>query len=77
MSKTYFNYDFYTTFSGHSLITADDKGIIVETALPFQKWVGKSIDEFEKNYRDRESFNGLHLLGKTVNGILQAQINSI
>lgn len=78
MATEYFhNYEFQTTFSGYSLVTTDDRGYIVEAALPFQKHIGESIDDMVKHYRDRKSFVDMRDLGKTKNGILQAQLNSI
>lgn len=66
------NYDFYTDFSGHSVVTTDEKGIIVETALPFQKFIGKSIDDLFAEYGPRKSFNDIKELGTTKDGILKS-----
>lgn len=67
--KIYHNYRM--DFLGISVVTTDDRGIIVETALPFHKYKGKHIDEMVKELRDRSSFHGLKEIGKTKNGIVK------
>lgn len=59
----YKNYEL--DFLGHSVVTVDEKGIIVETALPFRKYIGMKIDDVEHELSKRKSFKGLKDLGTT------------
>ena len=61
----YYNYEL--DFLGKSIITTDDHGIILETALPFHKYRGRHIDSVVKELSKRTSFHGLKDLGKTIN----------
>ena len=64
--RIYHNYEL--DFLGKSIVTTDDHGIIVETALPFHKYVGRHIDSVVAELTKRGSFKGMKDLGKTVNG---------
>ena len=64
-NQIYHNYEF--DFLGKSVVTTDDHGIIVETALPFKKYIDRSIDSVVKELSSRPSFHGMKDLGKTVN----------
>jgi hypothetical protein len=69
--KEYINMEL--DFLGKSVVTADDKGVIVETALPFQKYKGKTLDELDEELRRRGSekgsgaYRGMKDLGHTRN----------
>lgn len=77
MSERYHNYDFHTDFAGHSVVTHNDRGIIVETALPFRKWIGEHIDDMVSHYAKRDSFRDMKELGTTKDGVLQSQITTV
>jgi hypothetical protein len=63
-------------FLGKSVITADSKGRIVETALPFQKYKGMTLDELDEALHKRGSekgstaYKGMRDLGHTKDGRL-------
>jgi hypothetical protein len=66
----FLNYELY--FFGHSLITCNDKGIIVDvSAIPFQKYIGIKIDELDKILTKRgkekgsKEYKGMKFLGRT------------
>jgi hypothetical protein len=75
MTELFHNYEL--DFLGHSIVTCNSKGIIVETALPYRKYIGKTIDELDRllHARGREkgstAYKGMKDLGKTINSILQ------
>jgi hypothetical protein len=58
-------------FLGKSIVTADSKGRIVETALPFEKYKGMTLDELDKTLRERgaekgsDAYKGMKDLGHT------------
>jgi len=68
--KTYHNYE--VNDFGKSVITTDDRGVIVETgAIHLQKYKGQKIDDAIRDLEDRRSarksdkYQGTRDLGKT------------
>jgi hypothetical protein len=73
-NKEYINMEL--DFLGKSIVTADEQGRIVETALPFQKYKGMTLDEMDRELRKRGSekgsaaYKGMKDLGHTKNSRL-------
>ncbi len=73
-TERFHNYEL--DFLGHSIVTTDDKGKIVEAALPFRKYEGKTIDELDRELHQRarekgsDAYKGIKDLGTTVNSRL-------
>ncbi len=65
MAETIHNYEM--EFCGqHSIVSTDDHGKIINTALPFHKYEGRNIDEVVHQLQtEKKSFVDMKEIGKT------------